>query len=186
MCTICLQPNFFLLEHHHKLECHVKNWIAVFKVKVTAKVWNFHKYLSGWYLLNDSTFFNQTWYGGVLSWVGVSCRKNGLLSSRSMSQQRLARVPKHQLTNRNVMWKKHWITVLKVRGKLQNVNECLSRQHPLNYWTFHYQTWYSDKSSWAGVKRLVCCLQGQGHSGGFIRSNYDILQCLLNCWPFCI
>ena len=50
--------------------------------------------------------------------------------------------------------------------KLQHLNECFSRQYLLNYGTFYYQTLYSDALSWAGVKRLVCCLQGQGHSEG--------------------
>ena len=39
------------------------------------------------YLLNCSTVVNQTWHGAVLLWAVVSCRKNGLLSSRSSSQQ---------------------------------------------------------------------------------------------------
>ena len=45
---------------HHKFECPVKNWIAVFRVKVTVKVWNDNKCLFGQCLLNLST---------------VSCRK---------------------------------------------------------------------------------------------------------------
>ena len=31
---------------------------------------------SRWYLLHHRIIFNQTWYGGVSSWGGVSCRKN--------------------------------------------------------------------------------------------------------------
>ena len=42
--------------------------------------------LSRRYLLKRSTIFNQTWYGGVLSWGSVPCRKIGSLSSVSRSQ----------------------------------------------------------------------------------------------------
>ena len=52
---------------HHKLVCTVKNWMAVYKVRVTAMVRNVNECLSGQYLLNHSIIFNQTWYGGVLS-----------------------------------------------------------------------------------------------------------------------
>ena len=46
--------------------------------------------LSGWYLLNGSTIFNQTWHFDVLSWDEVSCsRKKCKLSSVSSSQQGL-------------------------------------------------------------------------------------------------
>ena len=37
--------------------------------------------LFGRYLLNHSTVFNQTWFGGVLSWGSASCRKIGWLST---------------------------------------------------------------------------------------------------------
>ena len=38
------------------------------------------------YLLNCSTFCNQTWYAFASSWARVSCEKVGLPSSRSRSQ----------------------------------------------------------------------------------------------------
>ena len=87
--SVCKQIWFTLMVHHHKFECPVKKWIAVFKVRVTVKAWSVHECLFWWYLLNHSTFCNQIWYGGVLSWVGVSCRKIGLLFSRSRSQHGL-------------------------------------------------------------------------------------------------
>ena len=40
-------------------------------------------FLSFRYLLNRSTIFSQTWYCGVLSRCGVSCRNIGALSSMS-------------------------------------------------------------------------------------------------------
>ena len=70
-----------LMVHHPKLECPVKNWIALYKVKVTMKVWNVNEFMSGWYLWNQSTFCNQTWYGGciIMSW---NVKQLFLLSSR--------------------------------------------------------------------------------------------------------
>ena len=56
------------------------------------------------------------------------------------------------------------------------INVCLDN---INYWTFYDQTWYCDASSWDWVRRLVCCLQGQDLSEGFIWSNYDFLSCEL-------
>ena len=35
------------------------------------------------------------------------------------------------------------------------------------------------------AKRFLCCLQGQGHSGGLILSKYDFLLYSLRCWSFC-
>ena len=79
-----------LMVHHHKLECLLKHLYAVYKVKVTAKVWNISECLSWQYLLNHLTFCNQTWYGGVLSWAGLSCKNIVLLSLRWKSQRRLS------------------------------------------------------------------------------------------------
>ena len=76
-----------------------------------------------------------------------------------------------------------------VRSRSHKTSKCCS----LFVWTesskllnLNYKTWWcSDASSWAGVKRLICCCQGQGHSEGFIWSNYYFLLRPLNCWSFC-
>ena len=62
-----------------------ENWITGFKVKVTAKGHNIS--LARWYLLNRKTFCYQTWYCDAPSWARKSCKKIGLLFSRSRSQQ---------------------------------------------------------------------------------------------------
>ena len=49
-----------------------RNWIAVFKVKVTAKLENVNEYLSIQYLLNCWTSYHQTWYGDASSWARIS------------------------------------------------------------------------------------------------------------------
>ena len=76
------------IAHHHKLDCLVKrlDCFVVVKVKVTEKVQNSSKRLSGHYLLNCWTFCNWTWYDDC---GPVSCKKICLLSSRSRSQWRL-------------------------------------------------------------------------------------------------
>ena len=59
---------------------------------------------------------------------------------------------------------------------VQNVNECLSK-YLLNHITFWYQTWYNDAASWARVssrKKIVCCLQGQGHNKGSFDQNVTL------------
>ena len=60
-------------------------WIAVFKVKVTAKVQIVMECLSCRYLLNRWTFCDQTWCDEALSWAWVSCWKICVLTSRSRS-----------------------------------------------------------------------------------------------------
>ena len=45
------------------------------------------QYLSRWYLLNCQTFGYQPWYCDAASQARVSCKKIGLLFSRSRSQQ---------------------------------------------------------------------------------------------------
>ena len=65
---------------HPKLEHLVRKCSNCFKIKVTAKVQNFCGCLSGWYLLNHWTFFDQTWYGAASSWARVPSGKMGVLN----------------------------------------------------------------------------------------------------------
>ena len=73
-----------LIVHCHKPECLWRNWIVVFKVKVTAKRQNVSECLSRWYLLYCWTFYHQAWW--CIIWARLSFKKIGLLSSRSRSQ----------------------------------------------------------------------------------------------------
>ena len=104
---ILWQPNLYIIVSQSVLW---KKKNTAFKVKDTAKVQNVNKCLSRWYLLKRQTFCYHTWYGdassglswffepsqpqritsGLASWrAGVSCKKIGLLSSWSGSQQGL-------------------------------------------------------------------------------------------------
>ena len=47
----------------------------------------------------------------------------------------------------------------------------------MHHKTFCYQTWYCDASEWARVScetKIVCCLQGQGHSEGSYYQNITL------------
>ena len=65
-----------------------KCWIIIFYIKITARVQNVNECLSTGYL-NHQTFCFKTWYCDASSWVRVSCKKIGLLFSRSRSQHGL-------------------------------------------------------------------------------------------------
>ena len=79
--------------HHHELECRVKKWDSIFKVKVTVwayiiKIWQFLLYLL--LVLNHWVFCNQTQFEcQIIISKEVSSENVGLLCSRSMSQPRL-------------------------------------------------------------------------------------------------
>ena len=157
--------------------------------------------LSEQYLLNRSTILTQTWYCGVLSWGKLSGRKrnkqlvpyrqcqghneglyNQNMTISTMSSKLLVRLqPNSVLLVQHYKpecpaGKKKWITALKVKvtSKVKNVSEYLSGWYLLNHKTFCYQTWYGDAADWARVSRktkIVCCLQGQGHSEGSYYQN---------------
>ena len=60
-----------------------ENWIAVFKVKVTAKTQNVNECFSSQYFLNHLTFCDL---GDGSSWARASCEKVDVPTSRSRSQ----------------------------------------------------------------------------------------------------
>ena len=66
-----------------------RNWIVVFRIKVTAKFQNANDCLSRCCLLKCWTLCYQTWYGDASSWAKLSSKNIGLLSSRSRSQWRI-------------------------------------------------------------------------------------------------
>ena len=113
------------------------NWIAVFKVKVTAKLQNANECFSRQYLQNHWTFYHQVWFGDASSWTRVSCEKTGWLSSRSRSQQGLR-------------WSKYdsFYYIFWTADPFANRLGLMVHYHRLAYL----------------MKKLVCCVQGQGHS----------------------
>ena len=94
------------------------------------------EYLPRWYLLNHSTFCNQTWYGGVL------------IMSRSVLPKKKSSVFKVKVTARA------YISVCTISSKL------LIRLQPNLVW------WYIIKYQsvmWKTKQKLDYCVQGQGH-----------------------
>ena len=67
--------------HHDKPESMHSRSRSQWRVKMSMFV--------QWYFVNYQTFCYQTWCCDALSWGGVSCKKIGLLFSRSRSQQGL-------------------------------------------------------------------------------------------------
>ena len=188
------------------------SWNVVWKIGLlwSANVWNVNKCLSRRYFLNRSTFCNQTWYSGVLSWVGVPCRIIGLLSLWSRSQQRLiwseydwfyylfwtadsfafkfGLMVHFHMPECRVKKKKNGLLFSWWRSQwnfklLMNIR----LDNLLNCWTFYYQLGIvmHHHHHHARVKRPVCYLRCQGHNEGLIWLNDDFLLCLLKCWSLC-
>ena len=187
-----------------------KNWITVFKVKLTAKFQNVNKCLSRQHFLNHWHFYCQTWYGNASLWARLSFKKIGLLSSRSRSLLRITWLKKwlfnilyellillqvnlvwwHIIIRWIVLWK-DWIALLWSRSRSQKRLRILVNVH------------LNDISSVAepsvtqlgmvmqrngpkyNATRLVSCLQVQHHSEGSFDQIWLFPPYLLNCWSFC-
>ena len=128
----------------------------------------------------------QTWYADTSSWAGVLCKKIGLLPSRSRSQQGLIRSKYDSVFC--IFWTAESFTAklggasswvfqkdlfavfkVKVATMAHMVKVWQYLLHLLNRWIFYHQTWWCIIMSLS--KRLVCCLQGQGHSEGLFNQN---------------
>ena len=124
-----------------------KDWVAVFKGKVTVKdhitkMWLSHKSNMSFELLIHLQLLGLMAHHDKLDCLQLDCLVKRL----------------------------DCFVVVKVKGseKVHNSSECSSWQYLLNCWTFCNQTCYCDASSWARVscKKIGCCLQVQGHSEG--------------------
>lgn len=100
LCHILLKG----IQSHTVLSCPIKKYSVltscifipfVKKLKDGGWYWNHLsiclcvQVLFRQYLLNCSSFFNQTWYGGASPWHEVPYKKVGLISSRLKSQRGL-------------------------------------------------------------------------------------------------
>ena len=128
-----------------------KDWLAIFKVKVTARA---HMIKIGQlllYLLNGWSFCYQNWFVSTLSWARVFYGEFGLCSR---SQKRF-RIP---------------VTV--------HLNDISSAAEPsvtkLGMVMQHHGPKYH-------ARRFVSCLQVQGHSEGSFDQIWLFLPYLLNC-----
>ena len=154
----------------------------MFKVKVTANFQNVCECLSRWYLLKRWTFYYQTWYGGAWLWTRLSFKKIGLLSSRSRSQlQKISSKSADAFATKLVLMAYHHkvecllkrldcsvVVKVKVTEKVKNSSECSCGRYLLSCWPSvtklcMVMQHHGSKCHW---RRLVRCLQVQGHSEG--------------------
>ena len=124
-----------------------KIWFAVFNDKVTARVYIIKIWLFLLYLLSCWFICDQTWFD-----------------------------VHHYKSDRSV---ENWTAAFKVKvtAKVQNVGDCLSGWYLLNCRTFFCKIWHCDAALCARVscgKKLVCYVQGQGHSKGSCDQNMTI------------
>ena len=182
--------------HHNKVDCLVKKLDCSVVVKVTEKVQNSSEYSSRRYALSCWTFCNQTWYGDATSWAKVSCKKIGLLSSSSGSQWRLilsdmtvSTIAAEQLiffaTKFNWMVRYH-------KPECGEIGLLCSKSRSQQNFKMLMNVCRDDISSTAEpsvtklglvhhgpeyhARRLVCCLQVQGHSEGLYNQIWLFLQ----------
>ena len=136
-----------------------KDWFAVFKVKVTVTD-NIIKIC----LLNILSELlillqiNLVWLYIIIRWIDLWTDGIALLWSRSRSQKRF-RIP---------------VTV--------HLDDISSAAEPsitkLGMVMQHHGPEHH-------ARRLVCCLQVQGHNEGLFDQIWLFEPCLLNCWSFC-
>ena len=123
-----------------------KNWFTVFIVKVTARAYLIKIWLFLLYLLNCWSICYQTWFDSTASLAGVS-----------------------------ILWRKY-ITAFKVRVtvKVQNASECVSddiswiKEHIVTNFCMLMQHYELECHT---EKKMVHCLQHQGHSVGLYNRN---------------
>ena len=111
-----------------------KDWFAIFKVKVTARAHMINTWQYLLYLLNCWSFYYQTWFDSTLSWASVLQR--------------------------------NWIVVfeVKVTAKCQWTFVQMIFSESLNLFATRLGMMMHHYEPDCLSKRLVCCLQGQGHS----------------------
>ena len=188
-----------------------RNWIIVFKVKVTAKFQNVYKCLSRWYFLNHWIFLllNLVWWCTIMSqivfqkdWFAVfrmkATVKNNIIKiwlfnmlSKLLILLQAKLVWWYIIVRWIVLWK-DWIALLWSRSRSQKRFRILVNVHlddissaaepsvtePGMVMQHHGQKCHA--------RRLIRCLQVQGHSGGSFEQIWLFLPYLPNCWSCCI
>ena len=186
-----------------------RNWISVFKVKVTAKFQNVNECLSRWYFLNRLTFLlpNVVWWCIIMSqivfqkdWfavfkIKVTVKDNikiwlfNILSEQLILLQ-LSLVWWYIIIRWIVLWKDR-IALLWSRSRSQKRSRI-----PVNVHLDNISSPAEASVTKLGLvmqhhgpkclaRRLVWCLQVQGHSEGPFNQIWLFLPYPLKCWSFC-
>ena len=127
-----------------------KDWSAIFKVKVTAMA----QMIKMWLSTISSDLLILLLPDFVWLYITIS---------------------------QSILWR-NCIAVFKmeVAAKFQNVSEYLSSQYLVNCWTFYYQTWYGDASSWARLSSHTH-KKKNGLLSSRSRSQWSIIQSKHDC-----
>ena len=135
-----------------------KDWLAIFKVKITARTHMIKLWLFTLYFFNCWFLGNQTWSNDTSSEARVSYKKKRLLHSGSRSQWRV----------------KMLMFVQMIAIKLFLF--CFM----LNHQTFCFQTWYCDSSLWVRVscKKIDLLFSRSRSLRELIWSRYDNFYCI--------
>ena len=154
-----LQPNLILwCIIMSQIVCR-KDLLAVFKVKVKVKVNIIKKWLVN--ALSELLILlqlNLVWWHIILSWIVLWKDWSGLLWSRSRSQKRFRISVYVHLDN----------IPSAAEASVAKLGRVIQHHGPKCH-----------------ARRLVCCLQVQGHSEGSFNQIWLFLPYLLNCWSFC-
>ena len=144
--------------------------------------------LSRWYLLTRWTFYYHTWCGDASLWARLSVKKIGLLSSRWRSQLRIIKMCLLNIWTTDPFAMKLGLmahhhkadclvkrlgcsVVVRVQGtgKVQNSSECTSGWYLLSCRPVtRLGMVIQHHGPKCHARRLVCCLQVQGHSEGLV------------------
>ena len=136
-----------------------KDWFAVFKVKVTVKAHIIKIWLSN--ISSELLILLQldlVWWHLIISWIVLWKDWIALLWSKSRSQK---------------MFK------ISVNIHLDNISSTAQSYVTKLGMVMHHH------GPECHARRLVCCLQVQGHSGGSYNQVWLFLPYLLYCWSFC-
>ena len=147
-----------LMAYHHRWIVFWNDWYAIFKVSVTVKN-NLIK-IRLFNILSELLILlqlNLVWWYIILWWVVLWKDWIALLWSRSRSQKRF-RIPVNVHLDDISSAAERSVT------KLVMMMQHLGPKCP--------------------ARRLVCCLQVQGHSGGSYNEVWVFLPHLLDCWSF--
>ena len=160
-----------VMQHHEPESCRYFFVVAIFKVKVTARVHMINIWLFLLCYLNCWFLGNQTWSDDTSSGARVSY-KNKNKFYYCIQGQGHSKEPKFNVRSDDIFQ--------------TNIN-VFSRWYLLNHHTFCFQTWYCDSSLWVRVScRKIDSLffKVKVTTSTHMIKIWQFLLYLLNCWSF--
>ena len=160
-----------MVVYYYEVVCCAENLVHCSECQVHSKCsYNQNMTISIFSNLNCWSICNQPWFGSTASEAGVSCKKIGLLHSRSMSQQRFKMLVNvcpddifwttkhftklgvfmlHYEAESHAEKRLHETTVFNVIVTLRAnmINICRFLLYLLNCWSVWNQTWFGSTAS---------------------------------------